>query len=72
MFERAPVFVGHTPRLPANAPPQPVGHAQPAQDFFKDQDREEALGRGRRGNITWVNSHGQQVKLKEKIIFYLP
>ena len=66
MFERAPVFVGHTPRLPANAPLQPVGHAQPAQDFFKDQDREEALGwGGARQRWPWVNSHGQQVKLKK-------
>ena len=36
--------------MPANAPPQPVGHAQPAQDFFKDQDREEALEPAGHGN----------------------
>ena len=71
MFERAPVFVGPLPRMPANAPPQPVGHAQPPQDFFKDQDREGALGQGGTatlaiGEFPWPTS-----KIKKMVVSHL-
>ena len=49
------MFVEPTPRLPVNAPTEPVGHAQAPQDFSKDQDREEAVG----------HFHGRQVNLKK-------
>ena len=66
------MFDGQVPRLPADAPPQPVGHAIASQDFSKDQGREEALGRGE-GAATFVGGSTWSISGVQKLFMcYLP